>query len=219
MPTTEQKIALLQGQLDELKAELAGKQQANVASPHVERSVSISRAIERPADHLLPSDGELEKLLDIVECAYPKLRPSFDGKFADMKRQDHVAGFKQAFHWLACVGRQDKLDTTRALSWWVDHAETWLRENGTSSPSVNGNALVVAVLAWGDISFASLDRFPFDLAFGVSAYGGARPTSPTWRHVLDTGKIKPGVDLPTQKTSKTVDILFNGRSVESYATF
>ena len=45
--------------------------------------------------------------------------------------------------------------------------------------------IVAAIVACRDISYAPLDRFPFDLGFGLVAYGGGRPSTDRWREVVN----------------------------------
>lgn len=52
--------------------------------------------------------------------------------------------------------------------------------NGFRSPTIRGNALMVAVLAWGDIAYVEGDNFGNVPALGLATYGGKLPTAASW---------------------------------------
>ena len=159
---------------------------------------------------ILATHDELQRLLHIVETQCPKLKREYRGKFAELNEQEHVAGFAQAFRWLAHIGRSDKLDTSHALSWWVDHAEQCYREIGTTGLSINTVALTAACVAWGDIAYAKMDNFPFDFGLGLVAYGGRQPTQATWRRVLSTEIIREPSNLPARMRTAPDNVRING---------
>jgi hypothetical protein len=61
--------------------------------------------------------------------------------------------------------------------------------NGFRSPTIRGNALMVAVLAWGDIAYVEGDNFGNVPALGLATYGGKLPTAASWQRVLAEKQI------------------------------
>ena len=61
-------------------------------------------------------------------------------------------------------------------------------KQGTST-TIRGNALMVAVLAWGDIAYVEGDNFGNVPALGLATYGGKLPTAASWQRVLAEKQI------------------------------
>jgi hypothetical protein len=85
-------------------------------------------------------------------------------------------GIVGAFRWLATGGRADDINHRAYFSRWCDCAEQHLSSLG-SPAAIRGNALMVAVLAWGDIAYVEGDNFGNVPALGLATYGGKLPTA------------------------------------------
>jgi hypothetical protein len=138
----------------------------------------------------LPTDAEFEQLIDLVLARWPQLCRSDNQTFG--------AEFRAAFQRLQHLGRRDKLDTERALSWWTDDARDWLCEHQLGGRVlVSSPAFTAAVVACGDIGYTALDNFPCDVSFALQfGGGGVRPSSDGWREVLATGSLPKPMSLP-----------------------
>ena len=91
-----------------------------------------------------------------------------------------------------------------SVSWWCDTAIVWLREHQLAAPvSLGGVAFTAALVAHGDIPHTLSDSFPFDLSFGLMAYGGGTPSGGQWRRVIETGALLEPMplDRPTEVKS------------------
>lgn len=137
----------------------------------------------------LPTDLEFDQLVDLVLVRWPQLRSPDDQSFR--------AQFRAAFHRLLHLGRCDKLDTERGLSYWADDCRAWLSEHQPGNALVSGAAFTAAAIAQGDIQFTAPTNFPCDLAFNLQFGGGGLETNgDAWRRVLATGKLSEPVPLP-----------------------
>ena len=137
----------------------------------------------------MPSDRELDDLLGIVlERWSQQLRPRPD-------HHDFRVEFTAAFRRLLHIGRLDRMDESRSLSWWLDDCRQFLRDHGGSPASITGPAYMAAVCAHGDILYAPLDNFPFDLGFGLQFGGGGRPSCAEWKRVLAAGRLREPTSL------------------------
>jgi len=140
-----------------------------------ESGVRITYPVRRVT---LPTSEEFEKLLAIVTARWPQLQRS-DG-----------AEFVVAFHRLALLGRRQKLDTERGLSFWCDDVRLWQHQQQVApNVFVAGAPFTAAVLAQADVAHTMSDNFPCDLSFGLQFAGGGRPSSDCWRSVLETGRL------------------------------
>lgn len=135
----------------------------------------------------LPNDEELDRLLRMVEAAYPKLRPINKEQFA------------RAIHFLVYVYRVEKPNTLYATTFWIDGAREWFRSQGISS-EMTLKPFVAAALA-SNIVFAPLDEFPFGVDLGINLGSASKPSS-AWRDVLRNG-IRPPVE-PRNRASVRV---------------
>ena len=126
----------------------------------------------------MPNEQQFDRLLEIVVQHFPVLRPRED---------DFNAQFRAAFIRLAHCGRRDKVDNERSLSWWCDDAREWCRRHRVNPSWINGSAFVAAVLAHGDIAYASLDGWPH-VALGLQFAGGGREPLEKWHTVLTAVK-------------------------------
>jgi hypothetical protein len=120
--------------------------------PPGDEGVRITYLTTAPAASLLPSDAQLAELRSIVLKHRPKLAPDVSGKFGYQNEIEFDRGLAGAFRWLATVGRADEINHRTYLTYWSDCAEQYLSSLGTPA-TIRGNALMVAVLAWGDIAY------------------------------------------------------------------
>jgi hypothetical protein len=177
-----QRIAVLESELRALKLLLGSQQRTLTAHPRRDDpSVKITHPVRRVE---VPTAKEFDQLSAIVLGRYPQFAPRAD-------REGFDAQFRVAFQRLLHVGRRDdKLDEAHGLDFWTDDCRFWQQQHQVAlGVFVGGTALTAAVVACGDILYAPLDRFPFDLGFGLVAYGGGRPTTDRWREVLVTGHL------------------------------
>jgi hypothetical protein len=156
--------------------------------PPVDEGVRITYLTTTPAASLLPTDAQLTELRSIVLKHRPRLAPDTRGRFADQDQVEFDRGIVGAFRWLATVGRADEINHRAYFSYWCDCAEQYLSSLGTPA-TIRGNAVMVAVLAWGDIAYVEGDNFGNVPALGLATYGGRLPTSATWQRVLASKQI------------------------------
>ena len=146
-----------------------------VAEPHTESGVRFTYPVRRVA---VPTAEESERLLSLVIERWPQLQ-RVDG-----------AEFVVAFHRILHLGRRDKLDTERGLSFWCDDVRAWQQQQQiATNVFVGGMAFTAAVLAQNDVDHTMSDRYPFDLSFALQFAGGGRASSEKWREALVTGKL------------------------------
>jgi hypothetical protein len=161
----------------------------------------ITYVIER-AKIALPTDEELRKLSDVVFGAFPTLRPwSPDSRFASQDEQGFMRQFTAAFTYVAHQGRAEEIDTKRSVGWWADAAGEWWRLRKRSS-NIGDAAMLVAVIAAGDVPFQRGDEFGNVWAFALATWGG-RPATEAWRNVL-RGELRrpiPGIHKPQARFS------------------
>jgi hypothetical protein len=150
--------------------------------PPVDEGVRITYPTASPTMSL-PTDAQLAELRKIVLRHRPKLAPSTGGKFADQDQTEFERGFEGAFRWLATAGRADEINYKVYVSTWIDAAERYLASLG-SPETIRGSALMVAVLAWGDINYVEGDNLGNVPALGLATYGGKPPTEASWQRVL-----------------------------------
>jgi hypothetical protein len=172
-----------------LEARVAALEAGKVApkkpapKPPVDEGVRITYLTTAPAASLLPTDAQLTELRSIVLKHRPKLAPHARGRFADQDQIEFDRGIVGAFRWLATVGRADEINHRAYLTYWSDCAEQYLSSLGTPA-TIRGNALMVAVLAWGDIAYVEADNFGNVPALALATYGGKLPTAASWQRVL-----------------------------------
>ncbi len=182
----ERENAALKAELDALRSLLGNKSPAPLP-PSPVRITHPTSKVE------IPTAKEFDWLSEIVLRRYPQLAPRAD-------REGFGSQFRVAMQRLLHVGRKDKLDTQHGLEFWTDDCRDWQQQHRVAQGVfVGGAAIVAAIVACGDIPYAPLDRFPFDLGFGLVAYGGGRPSSDKWREVLTTGRLlePTPLDRPT----------------------
>lgn len=136
-----------------------------------------------------PADAELRKLIDVVYRVRPDLDLRADPYF---KQLDHDRTFRLAFVTVGAMGRLDRVDHGKALSYWADYARNLLAEAGNEAVEIPNNILLAAALAHGDVAHARN-------ALGLTWVETGRRAVDAWRGVLKTGKILP--PSPEQSTS------------------
>jgi hypothetical protein len=130
----------------------------------------VTRSVARPAD--LPDPQQLDRLLDLVEAAYPQLRPNAD----EPHHRQHVFN---AFRFLVNVRRSEKLSPRYGLYYFLDWCGQFLRDNGVLT-GVSHRGLTAAIAASCDIRFSSLQRYPFDIEIGLYPSEASVPSN-AWR--------------------------------------
>jgi hypothetical protein len=146
----------------------------------------------------MPSAGELDRLLAIVTAAYPELKLAREQGRFDTSLRDHRYEFRAAFYAVGRLGRLAEPDAGRYFSSVVDDANSILR--GRHIKEVDGDAVMCAVLAWGDAQHR-----PADAAFGqmtevaIAKIHQGTPARPVWRDLL-AGKANLLAPLPPRNT-------------------
>ncbi len=133
--------------------------------------------ISRPAG--LPTPVEIDRLLAIVEAAWPRLQPTDE-------EPHHRAAFVLAMHRVTFSYRTDRLDASRGLDFFMSECNEWLARYGLGR--VSAKAFTAACAASG-IRMTTLSRWPFDVEFCLSA-GDGKATD-AWRTVLALGGLQP----------------------------
>jgi hypothetical protein len=159
----------------------------------------------------MPTESEYSKLLEIVARAHPQVVPNFEpNRFGsqDWDRRQYLAGF------VACFGRLESLWRFNGNELGRDRAEFWVDETNRMLPGtqayVNKSHLVAACVAWGDVSFSTA-RWPYDVFVGLSYSTGrdVRRASATWRRVLESGQVRPPVEVgPTRMPTPQPHVSF-----------
>ena len=197
MTSTEHRLAACEDEIAELRAVIAKLQATGapaapapppavrtIRQPRSEDQVATTRIVAPGAGFTMPSDPELRALFAIVLKAESRVRSEphrLECSDAPFER------FVNAFRALGGIGRSLALDDGKSMSWWIDEARQILTMSGKSG-DIDSVAFAAAVLAHGDIAYRSLERFPYDLGFGLVVHGGT-PARDGWRRVLDTGLI------------------------------
>ena len=189
----EVEIARLREQIAALQTSGAPTAPARPPKPMLPKleDEGMTIRIEAPgARFAMPSEPELRALHRAVLEAAPFLHSEphrFDSADAPFQR------FCDAFRALGGIGRQDKIDDGKALSWWIDQAKQVLTAQGASG-DIDAQAFVAAILAHGDVPYRPLERFPYELGFGLIVHGG-RPAKHGWRGVLRSGRISAPIAI------------------------
>jgi hypothetical protein len=143
---------------------------------------------------VMPTDGELDQLYRIVSDRHPNLALPVDA--SDEKVTERRISFRNAFLALGSLGRlaEPERKNAHAMSWWVDICREWL-ECARIERDIDAASFTLAVAAHGDIPHTPLDRWPYDLSFGLQYGGAGRRAVDSWRKVLTNGKILPTVTV------------------------
>jgi hypothetical protein len=152
--------------------------------------VRISHPLENVS---LPSDAEYPLLLKRVLAKYPKLGP------APGEDRGFLSEFRAAFQFVQHQGRRAELDRERSLGWWIDTARSWVSHRIGGFP-INGAALVVAIIASGDVGYTDPEQPGFSCALQFG--GGGIPAKDWWKRVLGGAILEPTAPLhPTPTPS------------------
>ncbi len=111
--------------------------------------------------------------------------------------------FAAAMKWCCFVRRTPELDTSRSIGFWVDTCSAWLRLRNERTIQLY-SALTAACIASG-IAFSKLDRWPFDMAFGIGLGDTSRPNL-RWADVLRAGKLPPPTELRRNRPAEIVQL-------------
>jgi hypothetical protein len=178
---SEQRIAELERQVGELRHEIASLRHQEAPTPRWDKpQVRITHPVSRVEP---PSAANCRRLSEIVLDCYPQFAPRAD-------REGFDAQFRVAMQRLLHVGRREKLDLQHGWEFWTNDCRNWQQQHRVAQGVFVGPAaLVAAIVACGDIPYAPLDRFPFDLGFGLVAHGGGCPSTDRWHDVLVTGRL------------------------------
>jgi hypothetical protein len=212
---TEQRIAALEQQNQELKSELAALRAPKPASPQpaapVQDGVSVHYS-RSPID--MPTPAQYERLITKVQRAYPQ----HVVQTVDLK--DFIAACEFLAHVRRPVDPHGVLVLNKKddASWWAIEAQRWLGVRGDHADVTNGS-FFLAVIATGDIAY----QFP-DRDRGVrSAYvslsyreDGVRATAAGWRRVLSDGweprspvmaLVEPPAEVSRRATPNQQDLI------------
>jgi hypothetical protein len=176
---TEQRIAVLESEIRALKL-LLGSQSRTFAAPprRDEPTVKITHPVRQVT---LPGDAERHRLCEIVLTRYPSLRPRAG------EDEEFAAGFLVTFRFVESCGRRAEPDRQRALGFWIDEARSFVSQNRIGGFPISGPALVVAIIAAGDVPYSDPNAAGF--VCGLQFGGGGRPSTEKWRDVLTTGRL------------------------------
>ena len=202
------RINALEAEVRALKILLGAQQRTppQALTPPPPPQVRVTYPTTRVA---VPSAVEFDRLSEIVLRRCPQLAPRSDC-------EGFNAQFRVAMQRLLHVGRKDKLDVQHGWEFWTDDCRNWQQQHRVAQGVFVGpTALVAAIAACGDILYAPLDRFPFDLGFGLVPFGGGRPSTDRWREVLVTGRLlePTPLDRPTvvQSPARVQQLALNHR--------
>lgn len=123
----------------------------------------------------MPDAGELVRLHSLVVTKYPQLACAQDQ-------------FERALFTLCFARRQSKLNAAFFPTFWLDACRAFLQRHGYPG-NISLSAFTAACIASG-IAFSRMDRFPFDVEFGLVAGDLPKPIA-AWRSVLNNGLPKP----------------------------
>jgi hypothetical protein len=131
---------------------------------------------KRYAGVSMPSDDELERLLAIVTDAvdFPRL---------DSPSREILDEFRRAFYAVGRLGRLAEPDAGRDFVSSLDDANMILRSRHLSD--VNGDVLLAACLAWGDLRWRGSDKnLGQMLECALAKPNTGTPARPVWREIL-----------------------------------
>lgn len=126
-----------------------------------------------------PSADQLRGLARIVFGHYPKIEPCSEREFA------------LAFQAIGLMWRLPAPDTRQYFRSHVDSANDLLQRLGLGDIEIEGNAVLAAIVAHGDIKFRLANRAIGQmLEIGLSPLSGLPCSTPNaWRAVLATGRL------------------------------
>jgi hypothetical protein len=183
------RLAELESQAAQLNAEIAKLKAEQPAPPRPPRDegarvIQINNEITSG----LPDLKQMQRLFSIVRPRSP-----WPSALADRFDPDRpFRAFGSAFRWAANMRRIPQPDSKRALSYWCDGCRLWLRERNCVASDLDANALVLAILAQGDVGYTPADPgrgWVWELA--LHEHVGRRADPDAWRTMLATGNVLP----------------------------
>lgn len=191
---TDQRIARLQRELDDLKAARAAP--PTVTKPIIEEGTRI--LYTRLIDIDLPNEAEAEKLLAAVVHAYPRFE-------FDIHKRGFVDGFVASMWRIGQLKRTEKM--TRLTDWAIECDNFLHQPGGMRGDPMNGS-FTAAVLASGDVRWTRGNS-----ALGIPARVGldfhGSPARAAWREVLERGTPRaPDADVDTRAPSSPSRVHF-----------
>jgi hypothetical protein len=179
------RLAELEAKAFALNAEIAALKAGRTAPPPPVRDEGVVRVVPLLIERNdMPTLREMEKLYSAVKALSPWPQTLVD-RFDDSRP---FRGFASCFRWLANMPRADRPNGKVALSYWMDVCRGWLRARNSVASDLDANALVLAVLASGDVPYC-----PANAQLGVTweiallEYGGKPANADAWRRVLKEG--------------------------------
>jgi hypothetical protein len=119
----------------------------------------------------MPTDDELERLLEIVTEAHP-------GQF-----RNNMTEFKNAFFAVGRLGRLSEPSNDRYFVSIVDDANEILRAHRLQN--IEGDMLLAAAIAWGDILWRAPDKATGgQLEISLAKLNSGSPAKTKWREIL-----------------------------------
>jgi hypothetical protein len=206
---TDPRVAALETKIAEAQAELQAIK-AGTISPPPRPPCDEGPRILQLNDEItsgLPDLKQTQRLFSIVKPHSP-----WPSALADRFDSDRpFRAFGSAFRWAANMRRVPQPDSKRALSYWCDGCRLWLRERNCVASDLDANALVLAILAQGDVAYTSADpQMGWVWELALNEYVGGR-ASGAWRKVLETGAV-----LPPSAPARRVPPMANVRIVGGY---
>ena len=113
--------------------------------------------------------------MQVVWRKYPTLKPRRSDE------EEFLSQFSAAFQFVQHHGRC-AVDRQRSLGWWLDTARDWLSQHRGDSLPINGNVLIVAIIAAGDVPFSGPTEPGF--VVGLQWGGGGVAARDWWKRVL-----------------------------------
>jgi hypothetical protein len=131
----------------------------------------------------MPDSDELAKLYTIVVSAYPDLSLAREMKRTDFGSRDFMDEFRRAFFGVGRFGRLAEPSSERYYHSVVDDVNQLLEAR--RHKEVEGDAIMVACLAWGDVTHRRADRSLGQLTeVGLARIGQGVAAKPMWRKIL-----------------------------------
>jgi hypothetical protein len=169
-----------------------------------------------PVTRRRSDDTAFKTLWALVTSQYPCLQEASD---RSDHNGEHIEQFKFAIRYMSQVRRAPSPDTRYYTSYWIDQAEAWLRAQGYA-PSIRTHVFTAAAIVCG-VPYAPLDRYPHDLAFGLTLGGIDRPDT-TWRETLRLRQILPPTKIGPQRSTNEgqgVSVFGGGHLVGPYGSW
>lgn len=188
--TTQQKIARLQAEIDNLKAQHPQPPVAPRASNIVhEPQVTITFG-EPVRAGTLPTETEVDQLLDIVERAGHLPKSALD-------TPDFRRSFITALQFLANVGRTENVNTKITAHEWALHAERFMSELGRTVTLTNGGFWAACLASGVTYALGHQDR-GIPARVGLNWDSGLERANSRWRQILRQGKTLPPISPPAE---------------------